>query len=105
MARKVYGFTISCGASITVKVCGMDLGHGAEGLVTARVATKSMLASKNVRPSVTLPEQGLHWLNVLAGELNVRLRDAREISPGLWPKILVLSHRTGMHPASSGEMG
>lgn len=66
--------------------------------VTARVATKSMLASKNVRPSVTTPEQGVHWLNVLAGELNVRLRDAREISPGLWPKTLVLSHRTGEFP-------
>lgn len=57
-----------------------------------------MLASKNVRPNVTSPEQGLHWLNVLAGELNVRLRDAREIAPGLWPKTLVLSHRTGELP-------
>ena len=54
-----------------------------------------MLASKNVRPSVTSPEQGLHWLNVLGGELNVRLRDAREIAPGLWPKTLALHHRTG----------
>ena len=64
-------------------------------IVTPRVATKSMLASKNVRPSVTSPEQGLHWLNVLGGELNVRLRDAREIAPGLWPKTLALHHRTG----------
>ena len=54
-----------------------------------------MLASKNVRPNVTSPEQGHHWLSVLAGELHVRLRDAREITPGLWPKSLVLSHRTG----------
>ena len=63
--------------------------------VTPRVATKSMLASKNVRPAVTAPEQGYHWLGVLAGELHVRLRDAREISPGLWPKTLVLSYRQG----------
>lgn len=63
--------------------------------VKERVATKSMLASKNTRPSVTTPEQGLHWINVLAGELNVRLREAREVAPGLWPKTLVLSHRTG----------
>ena len=54
-----------------------------------------MLASKNVRPNVTSPEQGHHWLSVLGGELHVRLRDAREISPGLWPKTLVLSYRTG----------
>ena len=57
-----------------------------------------MLASKNIRPNVTTPQQGYHWLGVLAGELNVRLRDSREISPGLWPKTLVLSHRTGEHP-------
>lgn len=37
----------------------------------------------------------MHWIGVLAGELNVRLRDAREIAPGLWPKTLVLGHRTG----------
>ena len=54
-----------------------------------------MLASKNVRPNVTSPEQGIHWLNVLGGELNVRLRDAREIAPGLWPKTLALHYRTG----------
>nr|XP_019044650.1 DNA polymerase eta subunit [Kwoniella bestiolae CBS 10118]OCF23580.1 DNA polymerase eta subunit [Kwoniella bestiolae CBS 10118] len=59
--------------------------------VKGRVATKSMLASKNVRPNVRTPEQGHHWLSVLSGELNVRLREAREVAPGLWPKTLVLS--------------
>jgi DNA polymerase eta len=54
-----------------------------------------MLASKNTRPPVNTPEQGMHWINVLGGELNVRLRDAREINPGLWPKTLVLGTRTG----------
>ena len=68
-----------------------------------RVATKSMLASKNTRPSVTTPEQGLHWINVLAGELNVRLREAREVAPGLWPKTLVLSHRTGGEASRSRQ--
>lgn len=60
-----------------------------------------MLASKNTRPAVTTPEQGMHWIGVLAGELNVRLRDAREVTPGLWPKTLVIGHRTGLsliHP-------
>ena len=55
-----------------------------------------MLASKNTRPPVNTPAQGMHWINVLGGELNVRLRDAREINPGLWPKTLVLGTRTGM---------
>jgi DNA polymerase eta len=54
-----------------------------------------MLASKNTRPAVTTPEQGLHWIGVLGGELNVRLRESREVAPGLWPKTLVLSYRTG----------
>ena len=55
-----------------------------------------MLASKNTRPAVNTPAQGMHWIGVLGGELNVRLRDAREINPGLWPKTLVLGTRTGM---------
>ncbi|WVQ99976.1 hypothetical protein IAU59_007119 [Kwoniella sp. CBS 9459] len=71
--------------------------------VKERVSTKSMLASKNVRPNVTTPEQGLHWLNVLSGELNVRLREAREVAPGLWPKTLVLSHRQGIDPSRSRQ--
>lgn len=60
-----------------------------------RVSTKSMLASKSIRPAVTSPHQGYHWLSILAGELNVRLRQSREVTPGLWPKTLVLSHRQG----------
>ena len=100
LGKKVYGYTIFYVELIIQRVrhrfLHMDvLLTGC--LVTARVATKSMLASKNVRPNVTTPGQGLHWLDVLAGELHVRLRDAREISPGLWPKTLVLSHRTGQH--------
>ncbi|WVF72776.1 hypothetical protein IAT40_007594 [Kwoniella sp. CBS 6097] len=71
--------------------------------VKERVSTKSMLASKNVRPNVRTPEQGLHWLNVLSGELNVRLREAREVAPGLWPKTLVLSHRQGIDPSRSRQ--
>ncbi|WWC71597.1 uncharacterized protein I206_105555 [Kwoniella pini CBS 10737] len=71
--------------------------------VKGRVATKSMLASKNVRPNVRTPEQGHHWLSVLSGELNVRLREAREVAPGLWPKTLVLSHRQGIDPSRSRQ--
>ncbi|WVR07577.1 hypothetical protein IAU60_004619 [Kwoniella sp. DSM 27419] len=71
--------------------------------VKERVSTKSMLASKNVRPNVKTPEQGFHWISVLAGELNVRLREAREVAPGLWPKTLVLSHRQGIEPSRSRQ--
>ncbi|WWC90735.1 uncharacterized protein L201_005672 [Kwoniella dendrophila CBS 6074] len=71
--------------------------------VKGRVATKSMLASKNVRPNVRTPEQGHHWLSVLSGELNVRLREAREVAPGLWPKTLVLGTRQGIDPSRSRQ--
>lgn len=63
--------------------------------VKERTATKSMLASKNITPIITTREAGYHWLSVLAGELFVRLRDAREITEGLWPKSLVLGTRQG----------
>lgn len=54
-----------------------------------------MLASKNLIPPVTTPEGAEHWIDLLAGELNLRLLEARELSPQLWPKTLVLSWRTG----------
>jgi DNA polymerase eta len=58
-----------------------------------------MLASKNTRPAVTSPEQGMHWLRILSGELLVRLKEARELSPSLWPRTLVIGHRTGIESA------
>ncbi|WOO83821.1 N-acetyltransferase eso1 [Vanrija pseudolonga] len=61
--------------------------------VKEKLVTKSMLASKNTIPAVRTPEMGHHWLNILAGELTVRLREGRESAPGLWPKTLVLSTR------------
>jgi DNA polymerase eta len=63
--------------------------------VKERTATKSMLASKNITPYITSREGGYHWLGILAGELFVRLRDARDESGGLWPKTMVLSTRQG----------
>lgn len=44
---------------------------------------------------ITTREAGYHWLAVLAGELYVRLRDARETTDGLWPKSLVIGTRQG----------
>ncbi|AFR95649.2 DNA polymerase eta subunit [Cryptococcus neoformans C23] len=71
--------------------------------VTERVTTKSMLASKSIRPAVTSPQQGHQWLSILAGELNVRLKQSREVTPGLWPKTLVLSYRQGIEPTRSRQ--
>jgi hypothetical protein len=51
--------------------------------------TKSMLASKNLQKAITSTKDGPHWIRVLAAELSLRLREAREVTPGLWPKSLV----------------
>lgn len=61
-----------------------------------KLSVKSMLASKNTIPAVTSTAGGYHWLSVLAGELAVRLRESREVTPGLWPKTIVLSTRSAL---------
>lgn len=57
---------------------------------------KSMLASKNLPKAITKPSEGQHWIRVLAAELALRLNDARQLSPNLWPKSLVLHARKGV---------
>jgi len=54
-----------------------------------------MLASKNLPKPITKASEGHHWIRVLAAELALRLNDARQISPNLWPKTLVLHARKG----------
>jgi DNA polymerase eta len=54
-----------------------------------------MLASKNTRPNLTTKAQVIHWLRVLASELSVRLLEARDLEPTIWPKTLVLHLRQG----------
>ncbi|GHJ89241.1 hypothetical protein NliqN6_5643 [Naganishia liquefaciens] len=71
--------------------------------VKERTATKSMLASKNINPVITTREAGYHWLAVLAGELYVRLRDAREVTDGLWPKSIVLGTRQAFKTSRSRQ--
>src|SRR5260370_38094311 len=56
---------------------------------------KSMLASKNLPKPITKPAEGHHWIRVLAAELALRLNDARQMSPNLWPKTLVLQAKKG----------
>lgn len=57
---------------------------------------KSMLACKNLPNAITKASQGHHWIRVLAAELALRLREAREEMPALWPKTLVLHARRGV---------
>ena len=63
--------------------------------INPRQYNKTMLASKNIIPPIATYDQGLSWIDLLAGELNVRLREAREIAPGVWPKTISLTWRTG----------
>lgn len=65
-------------------------------VVKEKTATnKSMLASKNLPKPVTKASEGQHWIRVLAAELALRLNEARESSPHLWPKTLVLHAKKG----------
>lgn len=54
-----------------------------------------MLAAKNLPKPITKPSEGSHWLGMLAAELTVRLSDAREKIPGLWPRTLGLHASQG----------
>lgn len=57
--------------------------------------TKSMGASKNLPKPIMKPSEGASWLRVLAAELSLRLKDARDLSPNLWPKTIRLGIRQG----------
>lgn len=59
---------------------------------------KSMLASKNLPTPITKAADGHQWLRVLAAELALRLKDARQEMPTLWPKTIVLHARKGSFP-------
>ncbi|GAA5820714.1 hypothetical protein JCM11251_003125 [Rhodosporidiobolus azoricus] len=62
--------------------------------VETKTQVKSMLSSKNFRPYIGTYGEVLHWLTILATELHLRLTDARDISPGLWPKTITFTHRS-----------
>jgi len=67
------------------------------------VMTKSMAASKNLPKPIMKPSQGKGWLRMLAAELSLRLKDAREISPNLWPKSIVLGVQQGYSSSHSKQ--
>lgn len=54
-----------------------------------------MNASKNLPKPITKPEEGPHWLRMLAAELAIRLTEAREQTPGLWPRTISLHASRG----------
>ncbi|GAA5939375.1 DNA-directed DNA polymerase eta [Sporobolomyces koalae] len=62
--------------------------------VEPKTQVKSMLSSKNFRPLIHRYGEVIHWLNILATELHLRLTEAREDSPGLWPKTITFTHRS-----------
>lgn len=64
---------------------------------------KSMLASKNLPKPITQPSDGHQWIRILAAELALRLNDARESMPTLWPKTIVLHARRGYETSRSKQ--
>ncbi|TFY58395.1 hypothetical protein EVJ58_g6445 [Rhodofomes roseus] len=64
---------------------------------------KSMMASKNLPNPIMKASQGPHWIRVLAAELALRLREAREEMPALWPKTLVLHARQSYDASRSKQ--
>ncbi|PFH53118.1 hypothetical protein AMATHDRAFT_73645 [Amanita thiersii Skay4041] len=67
------------------------------------MVNKSMMASKNLPQSITQSSEGFHWIRVLAAELALRLKDARQESPNLWPKTIVLHTRKGSESGRSKQ--
>ncbi len=57
---------------------------------------KSMLAAKNLPQPVTKSADGYSWIRILAAELALRLNDARESNPALWPKSIVMGVQQGV---------
>lgn len=65
--------------------------------------TKSMMASKNLPIPITKAADGYHWIRVLAAELALRLNEARQETPNLWPRTIVLHARKGIIAFSPGQ--
>lgn len=64
---------------------------------------KSMLASKNLPKPITKSSEGPQWIRVLAAELALRLNEARETMPSLWPKTIALHLRKGYEASRSKQ--
>lgn len=71
--------------------------------VVERTANKTMLASKNVKPPIRTAKEAQRWLSILSLELCVRLKEAREESPNMWPSTLVLRYLRPTETARSRQ--
>ncbi|KAF5359290.1 hypothetical protein D9756_003320 [Leucocoprinus leucothites] len=70
-----------------------------------QTVNKSMLAAKNLPKPIKNAAEGHHWIRVLAAELALRLKDARQSNPNLWPKTIVLYARKGYEAGTGYENG
>ncbi|KAK4701217.1 DNA polymerase eta, partial [Phenoliferia sp. Uapishka_3] len=89
--------------------------------VEAKTQVKSMLSSKNFKPAISKFSEVVgslfsshgaasytllqsHWMAILATELHLRLCEARENSPGLWPKTITFNHRSENYVVKSHQV-
>ncbi|WAQ87427.1 hypothetical protein PtA15_8A331 [Puccinia triticina] len=62
-----------------------DVGPGIDRAeAEPKTHVKSMMSSKNFRPSISSWNQGLHLLRILSLDLFARLNEARKATPGIW---------------------
>lgn len=71
--------------------------------VIERTANKTMLASKNVKPPIRTLQEAQRWISILSLELCVRLKEAREESPNIWPSTMVLRYLKAGETARSRQ--
>ncbi|CAO1629477.1 unnamed protein product [Parajaminaea phylloscopi] len=71
--------------------------------VIERTKNKTMLASKNVTPPIRTTKEAHRWLSILSNELCVRLKEAREEAPSLWPSTLTLRYLRKPDAGGSAE--
>ncbi|KAF7314417.1 DNA polymerase eta [Mycena kentingensis (nom. inval.)] len=64
-----------------------------------QLLSKSMLSAKQFPQPVTTQADALQWIRVLSSELSLRLIDAREMAPTMWPKTLAMH----THNLASGD--
>lgn len=72
--------------------------------VEPKTQVKSMMSSKNFRPSISSWEEGIHWLKILSTDLLARLNEARTITPGIWPKTIVIHKRDGNYASTAKQI-
>lgn len=77
--------------------------------------------AQNFKPSITRFKEAEHWISILSTELHLRLREARELNPGLWvrfrlslcdaaeltarqPKTITFSHRSEQYVSRSHQL-